>query len=126
MKKKDTATNLVTKTFADIVQPLPPVRQMTEEEVMAAALSDPDNQPWTEERMAGVKILSRLRSIRRALDLTQEEFSERYQIPLGTLRDWEQGRSEPDAPARAYIKAIRGDPEGVAKALQWCPRAAAE
>jgi hypothetical protein len=24
----------------------------------------------------------------------------RYQIPIGTLRDWEQGRSEPDQPAK--------------------------
>jgi putative transcriptional regulator len=30
----------------------------------------------------------------------------RYRIPLGTLRDWEQGRSYPDAPARAYLEVI--------------------
>jgi len=29
------------------------------------------------------------------LQLTQEEFAPRYHIPLGTLRDWEQGRAEP-------------------------------
>jgi hypothetical protein len=38
--------------------------------------------------------------LRRALRLTQEEFAARYQIPLGTLRDWEQQRAEPDRPAR--------------------------
>jgi len=51
------------------------------------------------------------------LQLTQEEFAARYQIPIGTLRDWEQGRSEPDAPARAYLRVIAGDPDGTAKTL---------
>jgi putative transcriptional regulator len=49
--------------------------------------------------------------------LTQEEFAVRYHIPLGTLRDWEQGRCEPDQPARAYLTVIAHDPEGVKRAL---------
>ena len=36
----------------------------------------------------------------------------------GTLRDWEQGRSQPDQPARAYLAVIARDPEHVRKALQ--------
>lgn len=60
----------------------------------------------------------RAKTLRRALGLTQEEFATRYQIPIGTLRDWEQGRAEPDQPARAYLKAIAGDPEGVQRALR--------
>ena len=59
----------------------------------------------------------RVKTLRRALRLTQEQFAARYQIPLGTLRDWEQARAEPDQPARAYLKAIAGDPEGVQRAL---------
>jgi len=55
--------------------------------------------------------------IRRALDLTQEEFCLRYHIPLGTLRDWEQGRSEPDQPARAYLTLIACDPKHVDRVL---------
>jgi hypothetical protein len=34
------------------------------------------------------------------------------------LRDWEQGRTEPDQPARAYLTVIARDPEGVLRALQ--------
>jgi putative transcriptional regulator len=49
--------------------------------------------------------------------MTQEEFAARYHIPLGTLRDWEQGRCEPDQPARAYLTVIAHDPEGVTRAL---------
>lgn len=86
---------------------------------------DPDNLPLTPERRARMRRVPRARSLRRALMLTQEEFSARYHIPVGTLRDWEQGRSEPDAPAKAYLKVIAADPEGVAKSLQVNSRAAA-
>jgi putative transcriptional regulator len=104
-----------------LAQPSP--RGMTEEEIMAAALSDPDAQPLTSEDMKRMKRRLRAFIIRRALDLTQEEFATRYRNPLGTLRDWEQGRTEPDATARAYLQAIAGDPGAVAKALE--PKTAA-
>jgi len=99
------------------IKPAKP-RAMTEAEILAAAESDPDNPPMTAERLARMKPVPRVRSLRRALDLTQEEFAERYRIPLGTLRDWEQGRSQPDQPTRAYLLVIARDPEGVRKALQ--------
>ena len=52
-----------------------------------------------------------------ALELTQEEFAVRYHIPLGTLRDWEQGRAEPDQPTRAFLTLIARDPEHVNRML---------
>jgi putative transcriptional regulator len=57
------------------------------------------------------------RAIRAKLKLTQKQFSERFHIPLATLRDWEQGRRVPDAPARALILAIREEPAAVRRAL---------
>jgi putative transcriptional regulator len=91
---------------------------MTEEEVEAAALADPDAQPLTTADSARMKRVPRIKTLRRALRLTQEEFATRYHIPLGTLRDWEQGRCEPDQPARAYLTVIARDPEGVMHALE--------
>lgn len=90
---------------------------------MANAISDPDAQPLSEAQLAGARRISYAKSTRWKLRLTQEEFAERYQIPLGTLRDWEQHRSEPDAPARAYLKAIRAAPDVVAGLLN--PKTAA-
>jgi putative transcriptional regulator len=55
--------------------------------------------------------------IRRALKLSQEEFAARFNIPIGTLRDWEQGRKDPDAAARAYLKVIGRNPSAVTEAL---------
>jgi putative transcriptional regulator len=91
---------------------------MTPEEIEAAARIDPDAQPLTEADLARMKRVPRTKTLRRALGLTQEEFAARYHIPLGTLRDWEQGRTEPDQPARAYLTVIARDPEGVYRALQ--------
>ena len=93
------------------------VDAMTDAEVHAAALADPDAQPLTEEDMARMRRVPRARTLRRALGLTQEEFAARYHIPVGTLRDWEQGRFEPDAAARAYLTVIAREPETVRQAL---------
>jgi putative transcriptional regulator len=91
---------------------------MTEEDVHAAALRDPDARPLTSEQLASMRRVPLAKTLRRALGLTQEEFAARYQIPLGTLRDWEQGRADPDQPARAYLRAIAGDPDAVLRALR--------
>ena len=98
--------------------PKRPIRPMTEAQIEAAAESDPDARPMTADEMSKARRVPRLKTLRRALALTQEEFAARYRIPLGTLRDWEQGRSEPDQPARAYLTVIARDPEGVRRALE--------
>jgi putative transcriptional regulator len=91
---------------------------MSEAEHTAAALRDPDAQPLTAANMDRMRRTPQVRVVRRALGISQEEFSARFQIPLGTLRDWEQGRKEPDAAAKAYLKVIARDPSAVAEALR--------
>jgi putative transcriptional regulator len=83
--------------------PEPSMRPMTEAEIAAAAGADPDARPMTAAELRTARRVPRIKTLRRALGLTQEEFAGRYHIPLGTLRDWEQGRTEPDQPARAYF-----------------------
>jgi putative transcriptional regulator len=95
-----------------------PMRPMTEAEIEAAAAADPDARPMTPEELRTARPVPRVKTLRRALGLTQQEFAARYQIPLGTLRDWEQGRTEPDQPARAYLMVIAHDPEAVRRAFE--------
>jgi putative transcriptional regulator len=97
------------------------LREMAEDEVQAAALADPDAQPLANADFARMKRVARVRTLRRALHLTQEEFASRYHIPHGSLRDWEEGRCEPDQLARAYLRVIASDPEGVKCALEGAP-----
>jgi putative transcriptional regulator len=94
---------------------------MTDEDVRAAATAIADAVPAAPEGMAKAHRVPRVKALRRALGLTQEEFAARYRIPLGTLRDWEQGRTEPDQPARAYINIIAIDPDWVSRALACGP-----
>jgi len=98
-----------------------PMRPMTEAQVKEAANADPDARPMTAEELRKARRVPRVKTLRRALGFTQEEFAVRYQIPLGTLRDWEQGRTEPDQPARAYLKVIARDPERVHRMLNAPP-----
>ncbi len=98
--------------------PATPMRPMTAAEIEAAAKADPDARPLSEDEWRTARRVPRVKTMRRALGLTQEEFSARYHVPLGTLRDWEQGRTEPDQPTRAYLTVIARDPEGVRRALQ--------
>jgi len=90
---------------------------MTGEAIEQAARSDRDAQPLTEMDLKRMRRTPQPKIIRRALDLTQEEFAARYHIPLGTLRDWEQGRAEPDQPTRAYLTVIARDPDHVNRIL---------
>jgi putative transcriptional regulator len=98
-----------------------PLAPKTEAEIHAAAMRDPDGRPMTDEEFARMKRVPRAKTLRRALGLTQEEFAARFQIPLGTLRDWEEVRAEPDQPARAYLKVIAVDAQAVVQALAATP-----
>ena len=90
---------------------------MTAEQRHAAAMADPDARPMTDEEWASAPRVPQVSIIRRALKLTQEQFAAAFHIPIGTVRDWEQGRYEPDAAARAYLKVIAREPQAVQKAL---------
>ena len=106
----------------EVAMPSPgPLAPISEDDVSAAAQRDPDARPITEEEFQTARRVPRIKTLRRALALTQEEFAGRYHIPVGTLRDWEQGRSEPDQPARAYLTVIARDPEGIRRALEGKP-----
>ena len=94
---------------------------MTPEDRHIAALGDPDAQPLSPESELHMRRTPQVRVIRRALKLSQEEFAVRFNIPLGTLRDWEQGRKEPDAAARAYLMVIGRNPKAVSEALHPVP-----
>ena len=94
---------------------------MTEEEIERDLASDPDAAP----PMSDVEVTAaRVRWVRKTTGLTQEGFAARYRIPLGTLRDWEQGRRESDAAALAYLRVIEREPDMVARALVGPGRAA--
>lgn len=94
------------------------VQAMTNDEVMAAALADPDALPLPPERLSRMRRFPDPVRIRGELNqMTQLRFSQLFQIPLGTLRDWEQQAHFPDGAAIALLRIIERDPLAAALAL---------
>jgi len=93
------------------------VDALTDEQIEAAVRDDPDAAPIGFYDMPGFIHIPNVKKLRDRLGLTQEAFAATYRIPIGTLRDWEQGRKLPDAPARAYLTVIARNPKAVAGLL---------
>ena len=73
-----------------------------------------ERQPSREFHIDAFKI----KAIRQATGLSQTSFAKAIDVAVGTLRNWEQGRREPEGPARALLRAIHNDPEHVLAALR--------
>src|SRR5215471_9148228 len=58
-----------------------------------------------------------IRAIREAMGLSQDEFALEFGLEVSTLRNWEQGRSEPDTAARNFLVTVARNPEAVRAAL---------
>lgn len=84
---------------------------------IAAGLSDAIAFVEGDSSRAAVRRPVDIRAIRERRNMTQAEFSETYRLPVGTVRDWEQHRREPDTGSKVYLAMIEADPEGVEKIL---------
>ena len=58
-----------------------------------------------------------VRALRKRLHMTQAEFGSAFGFGMSRVRDWEQGRTRPDAAARAFLLVIEREPEAVRRAL---------
>src|SRR2546430_3265102 len=74
-----------TTTSKKTGKPLDPLRTMTEAEVMAAALADPDAKPLTPKDFKRMKRIPRAKIIRRALGSTLPEAT--YTRPAGQANE---------------------------------------
>jgi putative transcriptional regulator len=59
-----------------------------------------------------------VREVRQAMGLSQAQFATKFGFPPATLRNWEQGRSRPDAPTRVLLAVIAKHPEAVEDVLE--------
>ena len=90
------------------------VDAQTDADIARNVASDPDAPPMLTDGETAAAIA---RAVRQRLGLSQADFAARFHVPVGTLRDWEQNRRKPDAPALAYLRVIAREPEMVAQAL---------
>jgi putative transcriptional regulator len=79
---------------------------------------------WAEGRNVPVRVTTvevptiDVRATRKQLGLSQAEFAARFGFQPTTLRNWEQGRTRPDGPARVLLAVIARHPEAVEDALR--------
>lgn len=59
----------------------------------------------------------RVKKLRERTGLTQSEFARMIGVSVRTLQNWEQGRREPEGPARALLRVVECEPEAVLNAL---------
>lgn len=58
-----------------------------------------------------------VKAVRAATNKTQSDFAKAYRFPIGTVRDWEQGRRQPDAGSAVLLKMIQVEPETVERII---------
>jgi putative transcriptional regulator len=102
------------------------LRSKTDDLVLAEARADPTALPFEDRkaRIGRVARVSPAKRIRWALHMSQIEFAITFRIPLGTLRDWEQHRRDPDQAAQAYLEVIAREPGVVRRSLARAAKAA--
>ena len=85
-------------------------------ESLSDAISHARGQPAKGTRSTVVHVPD-VKAIRERLNMSQSEFAMAYRIPVGTVRNWEQGLRRPDAPAAAYLRVIARHPKTVREAV---------
>ena len=79
---------------------------------------------WTEGANDAVRVTPvyvpevDVRTVRLKMALSQAQFATKFGFPPATLRNWEQGRSRPDAPTRVLLAVIARHPEAVEDVLR--------
>jgi putative transcriptional regulator len=102
----------------EYVRDSPALPPMTEAEILAAAESDPDNPPLSEDQLSRMRPGPPCLRLRWRLGLSREDFARRFHLPVALVTEWENGGAEPDAAAAAFLRVIDREPEIVAKALE--------
>ena len=83
---------------------------MTDADVARQIAANPDAAPDAAPEID-------VRAIRRATGMTQAEFAAAFEFSVRTVQEWERGAKRPSGPAQTLLRAIKGDPEGLRKAL---------
>src|SRR5262245_17733901 len=79
---------------------------------------------WVEGKNVAVRVTTvqvpmiDVRATRQRLGLSQSGFAAKFGFQPATLRNWEQGRTRPDGPARVLLAVIASHPDAVEDALR--------
>jgi putative transcriptional regulator len=101
------------------------LKKLSDADIEARALSDPDNPPLSQEQLKRMVLAREVRLTRERTGLSQPQFATRFHIGLARLRDFEQARSEPDFIVRVFLRMILEDPAKVDRLVKIVERQSA-
>lgn len=90
---------------------------LTDEEIEAAALADPDALPLTPDMLVHLALTGFLREARTDLGLSQAAFEALFGLDANTISEWEIGHFDRRSPAEALIKIIVHNSQTAARAF---------
>jgi putative transcriptional regulator len=107
------------KSLDDLMRAAPQIdperiARTTEAEIRRQALDDGEDP---DSESSGYVVIPRARDLRRALDMTQDAFAALLRGPVGTVRNWEQGRTLSDPAARSLLALVAADPAHAIRVL---------
>jgi putative transcriptional regulator len=88
-------------------------QKLVESVKQMGAIMRGENIPHRRTVMTSVNV----KALRERLGLTQNEFSGMIGVSIKTLQNWEQGRREPEGPAKALLRVVEREPQAVLNAL---------
>lgn len=100
--------------------PLVPVLDPAAASIVSAtpgSTEPPRRRPVRRDRVPVSPAASEVRDLRARAGLTQAEFAAKLDVPLETIRNWEQGKRRPRGPARALLVVLAHAPDTVFAAL---------
>ncbi len=59
-----------------------------------------------------------VRAIRTRLQMTQEAFAKAIGVPMATVRNWEQSRTNMDPAVRSLLRVVEREPDAALRALR--------
>ena len=84
---------------------------------LSEVLADVTGAKPLKGRVIDVPDLIDVRAIRKRLGMSQQQFARTFGLKAATLRNWEQGRTHPDGPAKVLLTIIGRKPKEALEAL---------
>jgi putative transcriptional regulator len=94
-----------------------PKGRVDEVRLDATSEQDIEQQQKADDADALLDAAKFARRVRKRMGLTQKEFSQRIDVSLDTIRNWEQGKRYPTGAAKALLKVLDKSPESALLAL---------
>ncbi len=89
----------------------------TEEDIRRHMIEDGED-PDEEPDPPRYRLVVPAAQVRKKLELSQQEFADLINVPVGTVRNWEQGRVIPDPAARSLLAILWREPKAAMRALR--------